>query len=90
LSTVIDQAIRDGKFPEARRAHYERLYARNAKATRRLIEAMTAVPELNRLSHVAGPPLRGAQIAPITSSAGLPLRPHPMGGYYVEREQEAS
>jgi hypothetical protein len=89
LTTIIDQAIRDGKFLEARRAHYERLYARNAEATKRLIEAMTGVPGLNQLSGVAAPPLRGRQLAPITSSAGLPLAPHPLGGYVVVREERS-
>jgi hypothetical protein len=83
LSTVIDKAIEAGKFSEARRAHWEAALARDPQRTTQVIEAMTAVPDLSKLPATS----RRQRSAPITSSAGLPLVPHPMGGYVVDRSQ---
>ena len=80
MSSVVEQAILVGKFPESRRAHYERLYTRDPAGTKRLIATLEPVPGLKAPARRASSP-RGI----IRSSAGLPLRPHPRGGYYVER-----
>ena len=85
MSTVVDKAIRAGKFPESRRAFYERAYARDPEGH----EAGDRGDDRRSGPGQARGRLcrrrRAGQRGPIESSAGLPLRPHPMGGYYVER-----
>ncbi len=87
MSAVVDKAIQAGKFSESRRAYYERAFAWDPEGTERVIEAMTAVPGLDKLaaSVSGGSGREQVQRGRIESSAGLPLRPHPLGGYYVER-----
>lgn len=42
-ATVIEAAIKAGKFPPSRRAHYAALYDKNPEGTVRLINRLTAV-----------------------------------------------
>ena len=86
MSTVIDKAISAGKFPESRRAYYEDRLVRDPEGTRRLIASLEAVPEVTKGKPLAGR-ARSGERGIIQSSAGLPLRPHPRGGYYVDVER---
>jgi hypothetical protein len=87
MSTVVDKAIQAGKFPESRRAYYEREMARDPAGTKRLIASLEpGLPPGARLPKAKPEVQRG----PIRSSAGLPLRPHPMGGYYVDAGEARS
>jgi hypothetical protein len=43
--SVVDAAVRAGKFPASRRAHYLALYGQDPAGTQALIDALTPVPE---------------------------------------------
>jgi hypothetical protein len=87
MTNDIDSAIEAGKFPESRRAYYEREMARDPEGTKRLIASLEpGLPPGSKLLQRKPEVRRG----PIKSSAGLPLRPHPMGGYYVDASEARS
>jgi hypothetical protein len=87
MSTVVDSAIRAGKFPEARRAYWEKEMARDPEGTERLIASLEpGLPPGARLPKAKPVVQRG----PIRSSAGLPLLSHPLGGYYVDASEARS
>jgi hypothetical protein len=86
MNAVIDAAIKAGKFPASRRKFYEDLMASDPKSTERLIASLQAVPGVERFAASAASGERVLR-GPIKSSAGIPLRPHPMGGYYMNVER---
>jgi hypothetical protein len=84
MSTVVDKAIEAGAFPESRRGFWEQQMTRDPEGTKRLIASLApGLPPGSELPE----PKREVQRGPIKSSAGLPLRPHPMGGYFVDARE---
>src|SRR5262245_11761592 len=80
MTDVIEAAIKAGKIPESRRGFYERELARAPVRTTRLLAKLApGLPPGSKIGRQ-----EEVQRGPITSSAGLPLRPHPLGGYYVD------
>jgi phage I-like protein len=77
----IKKAIAAGKILPDREGHYRRLMARNPVATKRLLDRLHPVPGL-----AATQPANTTRRGPIASSAGLPVAPHPSGGFYVVEE----
>jgi hypothetical protein len=43
--SLLDAAMRAGKFSEKRRAHYAAMYDKDPKSTRRLIDSLAGVPQ---------------------------------------------
>jgi len=84
MSEVVSKAIAAGKFTEKRRAFWEQEMRRDPKGTEDLIASLApGLPPGARLPESRPAVQRG----PIKSSAGLPLRPHPQGGYYVDASE---
>ena len=77
---LIKDAIRAERIPPEREGHYRRLFARDPERTKRLLARLEPVPGLASME-----PQPANSRGPIASSAGLPVTPHPSGGYYVER-----
>jgi hypothetical protein len=79
---LVDDAIAARKFPESRRAHYERLMARNPQATTQLIDSLEGAVFV--LSSDDSEQAR----APLTSDAGREIAASSLGGYVVAKEAE--
>ena len=83
MNAVIEAAIKAGKFPASRRKFWEECMAQDPESTKRVIASLQAVPNLKRIAALAASG-DDVQRGPIKSIAGVPVRPHPLGGYIAD------